>query len=302
MTFVSDTLNIFAPAKVNLYLHLTGRRDDGYHLLDSLVAFADIGDRVRIEPATDFTFAVEGPFARAFTAQEKDASPNSSNLVVRAVWAMAEAMRRPPAIRVTLEKNIPLAAGIGGGSSDAAAVIWGLIQLWNIKLTAAQWLPKLMLGLGADVPVCLPCQPVRMRGIGDEFSPVPSYGDIPILLVNPGARCPTADVFRLYDGGFRSSAPALAEGQGPAALAAALRDTGNDLTVPAMAIVPDIATVLEMLEQQPQCLLSRMSGSGATCFGIFEDETSVLDAAEHIMRAHPGWWVRGGMLNRPQRY
>ncbi|HTK85097.1 MAG TPA: 4-(cytidine 5'-diphospho)-2-C-methyl-D-erythritol kinase, partial [Patescibacteria group bacterium] len=140
----SGTLSVFAPAKINLYLHVTGRRDDGYHLLDSLVAFADIGDRLTLAPANDFSFSAQGPFANAFTAKERDASPNSANLVVRAVWALSQAVQRPPQVRVTLTKNLPLASGLGGGSADAAAALWALLEWWSLPQQAVPELAALM--------------------------------------------------------------------------------------------------------------------------------------------------------------
>ncbi len=167
----TGTLTVFAPAKINLYLHITGRRPDGYHLLNSLVAFADVGDRLSFAPANDFLFDINGPYAAAFTAADRDAGPNSSNLVVRAVRGLSEAVKRPPQVRVTLTKNLPLASGLGGGSADAAAALWGLLEWWGMNAAAVPGFDGLMRGLGADVPACLSCGPQWVGGTGENLYP-----------------------------------------------------------------------------------------------------------------------------------
>jgi 4-diphosphocytidyl-2-C-methyl-D-erythritol kinase len=297
----AGALDILAPAKINLYLNITGRLDSGFHTLDSLVAFADAGDRLSIESAGDFSFVVKGPFARGFTAAELDASPNSKNLVVRAAWDMAKAARRDLRVRMTLTKNLPLAAGIGGGSSDAAAALWGLMELWGLHGAPLPWLADLAAGLGADVPVCLECRPARMRGIGERVDAVTAMPEIPVLLVNPMIACPTGEVFRRFARPFGREATMPGALSLPALLDL-LQDNHNDLTEAAVNLVPEISFVLEAMKAQEGCLLARMRGSGATCFALFHDPGAVLDAAEHIVRAHPGWWVRAATLNRPERY
>jgi 4-diphosphocytidyl-2-C-methyl-D-erythritol kinase len=297
----AGALDILAPAKINLYLNVTGRLDNGFHTLDSVVAFADAGDRLLIEPAGDFDFVVKGPFARGFTAAELDASPNSRNLVARAAWAMANAARRDLRVRMVLTKNVPIASGLGGGSSDAAAAMWGLMERWGLDAAAQPWLPALAASLGADVPVCLACRPTRMRGIGEQLEALPELPEIPVLLVNPAIACPTGEVFRRFARPFSAEAR-LPEGLGIAALLDVLQDNHNDLTEAAVNLVPEISFALEAMKAQPGCLMARMSGSGATCFALFHDPGAVLDAAEHIVRTHPGWWVRAATLNRPERY
>lgn len=294
------TLNVFAPAKINLYLHITGRRKDGYHTLDSLVAFADIGDTLEIKPSDDFSFRVKGPFADAFLTSERDSSPDSSNLVVRAVWALAGALKKDPHVAVTLTKNLPLASGMGGGSSDAAAVIWGLLEWWGVKPPAI--LPELLLSLGADVPVCFSCRPVQMKGIGEVLHDAPVLPEIPVLLVHPMKFCPTHEVFFGFDQPFSNALTLPESWDTPGALYKFLEEQRNDLEIPAASVVPETAQALDLLRKQDGCRLARMTGSGATCFGLFTDELAVLDAAEYILSVHPDWWVRGGMLNRPQRY
>lgn len=294
-------LTIFAPAKINLYLHVTGRLDNGYHSLDSLVAFADIGDRVDIEPATDFEFRVHGPYAGAFGPKELDASPHSSNLMVQAVWSLARAAQKVPNIKVTLTKNLPLAAGLGGGSADAAAVIWGLLEWWGIS-SHAHYLPGLMVRLGADVPVCLPCQPSRVRGIGDVIDAAHAMPEVPVVLINPHKACATAAVFRNFTGAFREpqSLPPPMETVGE--MVQFLKKQHNDLIAPARQIVPEIDNVMNMLDVQKGCLFSRLSGSGATCFGLFESEILAQGATKTIAAENPDWWVRAGWINRPERY
>ncbi|MCB1531880.1 MAG: 4-(cytidine 5'-diphospho)-2-C-methyl-D-erythritol kinase [Alphaproteobacteria bacterium] len=297
----TKTLTIFAPAKINLYLHVTGRLDNGYHSLDSLVAFADIGDQLRIEPAQDFEFEINGPYARMLGPKEQDASPHSGNLVVQAAWALARAAQKVPNVKATLTKNLPIASGLGGGSSDAAAMLWGLLEWWELS-TQAHYLPGLMARIGADIPVCLPCKPARMRGIGDILDPAPPMGEAPIVLVNPAKACLTADVFRHYSGTYKEPHTLPDSLLDFKNLIAFLKTQENDLYEPACAVVPEIRNVMNALEAQKGCALARLSGSGATCFGLFEDEANAQDAARSIAEENPDWWVKVGWLNRPERY
>jgi 4-diphosphocytidyl-2-C-methyl-D-erythritol kinase len=294
-------LTIFAPAKINLYLHITGKLDNGYHTLDSLVCFADIGDRVEIEPATDFEFRIKGPFAGAFSSKETDASPHSSNLIVQAVWALSRAAQKVPNVRVTLTKNLPLASGMGGGSSDAAAVIWGLLEWWGLS-NQALYLPGLMAQLGAGVPVCLPCKPARVRGIGDVLDSVPHLPEVPIVLVHPSRPCPTAHVFSGFNGAYqepRSLPPQIESFDG---LIGFLKSQDNMLEAAAYQQVPEILNATNALKAQKDCALARMTGSGATCFGLFAHEAAAQKAARVIAIENPDWWVKSGWINRPERY
>lgn len=295
-------LTVFAPAKINLYLHVTGRQDDGYHLLDSLAVFADIGDKISIEPADDFSFHITGPYASAFTARDRDDSPMSTNLAMRAAWMLSDQIEQDLSFRITLHKNLPLAAGIGGGSSDAAAVLWGLMTMWNVSMTDSTWLPALMRNIGADVPACLRCLPVRMSGVGDILDPVEGLPEIPVVLVNPGKHCPTPEVFRRFIGPMRMAAPLPADLTSPQSLIDFLQDQENDLTHAACEIVPEIAGAVNTLSAQKGCALSRMSGSGATVFGLFETMDQAENAVAAIANTQPKWWVRGGTINSPQRY
>lgn len=297
-------MTLLAPAKVNLFLHVTGRRPDGYHLLDSLVSFADIGDRVRIDPAPIFSFAIDGPFADAFVAQEKDSGPESKNLAVRAVWRLSEKTGRTPRLRLSLTKNIPLGAGLGGGSADAAAVLWGLMELWNIP-RHAPFLSDLMMNLGADVPVCLSARTARVRGVGDHIEPVSTLPEIPIVLAWPGHPSNTARVFGAFrerGAPFRAPVP-LCEGfEDLHNLTEGLKDTGNDLLPFACAQVPEISPLIARMAIQPGCRLARMSGSGSACFGLFAREEDSIAAALALSKDYPRAWVRAGWLGRTSRY
>ena len=275
-----------APAKLNLYLHVVGRRDDGYHMLDSLVAFADIGDVLHAAPADDLSLAVTGPFAAALST-ERD------NLVLRAARALAAAGGVPAKARLTLDKRLPVASGIGGGSADAAAALRALCRLWGCAPAPAD-LARIALGLGADVPVCLASQAVRMGGVGECLTPAPALPECGVVLINPGVAVETAAVFRARAGGFSAAATLPAAWHDAAALAADLRELGNDLAAPARLLCPPIDAVLAALAAQSGCLLARMSGSGATCFGVFHSPRTAADAAPHLAR--DGWWVWGGGL------
>lgn len=303
MTGKQQKSTVFAPAKINLYLHVTGRRDDGYHTLDTLVCFADIGDTITIEPAKAFSFAIEGPFAAHFTAQEKEAGRHSANLVPRAAWALADAAGKNPALRITLIKNIPLGAGLGGGSGDAAAALWALAEYWGLP-AHPEYLNPLMLKLGSDVPACYRCEPVRVRGIGEILSPAPeAIPELSVLLVHPGKACSTAAVYTaLPSQAHRPDAQLPSRFESAAHFLEFLSSTQNVMTDTAIALVPEIENVLSTLTLCDKALISRMSGSGSACFALFEREEDCLNAAEKIVREHPRWWVRAGTIGRTARY
>jgi 4-diphosphocytidyl-2-C-methyl-D-erythritol kinase len=282
------TVRAFAPAKLNLFLHVIGRRPDGYHLLDSLVAFADCGDVLHASDATDLSLTTTGPFAAGLAGE-------ADNLVLRAARALAAEAGVPAHARLVLEKHLPVASGIGGGSADAAATLRMLSRLWRIEPDPAV-LERLALRLGADVPACLHSRPVRMGGVGERLDPAPVLPACFVLLVNPGAAVATATVFRARSGGF--SAPAHLPDRWPdvVAMAVDLATQSNDLEAPARGLCPVIGDVLISIAQQPGCLLARMSGSGATCFGLFADATAAEHAAGAMARE--GWWVWAGALRR----
>lgn len=297
----AKTLSVFAPAKINLYLHVTGRLDSGYHTLDSLVAFADIGDEIDLSASQDFKFDTIGAFAGGFKAKELDSSPSSSNLVVQAAWALSRAEHKTPDIQARLTKSLPMGAGLGGGSSDAAAMLWGLLEWWGLPKNS-EYLLQLMSALGADVPVCFLCETARMRGIGDILDKAPAVPEVPIVLVYPAKPCPTRDVFLRFEGEFKTTMSLPATFSGFDDLVGFLEDTENDLMTAAQSVVPEIGNVLSVIAAQDGCALSRMSGSGSGCYGLFEHEHDAQNAAETLAEENPDWWVKTGWLGRPERY
>jgi 4-diphosphocytidyl-2-C-methyl-D-erythritol kinase len=271
-----------APAKINLTLLVTGKRADGYHLLDSLVVFAGAHDRLTATPAADLTLEIGGPFGDALRAE-------TDNLVLRAGRALAASAGRPAGARLRLEKHLPVASGIGGGSSDAAAALRLLSRLWHVDVPDG-----LAATLGADVPVCLDPVPRRMSGIGDILAPAPTIPRAGILLVNPGAALATRAVFAARHGGFSAPAALPAAWPDVAAMAADLARWENDLQAPAVSLCPAIGDLLHILRAQAGCRLARMSGSGATCFALFDEPSLASSAASRLSR--PGWWRWGGPL------
>ncbi len=282
-----------APAKVNLHLHVVGKRPNGYHLLDSLVVFAGVGDRVSVEPAGDLSLRLTGPFASGLEAE-------SDNLVLRAARLLADWAGIRPSGALTLEKNLPVSSGIGGGSADAAAALRLLCRFWAVTPGDAV-LAEIGQALGADIPVCLGSVPAVMSGIGEVLEPVGSLPSVGMVLVNPGVAVPTKDVFRLRAGGFSSALDVPLEGWASvSAMVETLRAGGNDLEAPALRVAPVVGDVLAGLRQAPDCLLARMSGSGATCFGLFPSTAEAVAAADGLRR--PGWWVWAGGLFRRERF
>jgi 4-diphosphocytidyl-2-C-methyl-D-erythritol kinase len=278
-----------APAKINLYLHVLGRRADGYHDLDSLVMFADIGDTLTVSPAPDQeqpSLTLEGPFAAALAGE-----PPAGNLVIRAALALATQRQRPPAVAIALTKRLPVASGIGGGSADAAACLHALARLWRIPADDRAFL-ALAATLGADVPVCLAGRAAYFGGIGDRLDPAPPLPDCPALLVNPGVPVPTPAVFRARSGPFSQPGRLSAVPAGVQGLAAELARRHNDLTQGAISVAPVIAGVLAALEATAGCLLARLSGSGATCFALYPDSEAAARAANRLTATHPAWWVQ----------
>jgi len=278
-----------AHAKLNLYLHVVGRRADGYHLLDSLVAFADIADRVAVEAAPALSLRIAGPFAAALQGFERD------NLMWRAAETLARRLGRTPDAALRLEKNLPVASGIGGGSSDAAATLRALAALWQAPLDQQAFV-ELGLSLGADVPACLQARPCWLGGIGEAVEPAPALPQAGLILANPGIALPTPAVFKARHGPF-SAAARFSEAPADArALAALLAERRNDLTTAAIAQAPAIARVLDSLAALPGALIARMSGSGATCFALFETDAAAATAARALGAAEPRWWVAAGRL------
>jgi len=275
-----------ARAKVNLHLHVVGKRADGYHLLDSLAVFPAVGDVLSVTDADALSLELTGRFGAALVAE-------SDNLVLRAARGLAELAGIAPRGRIVLEKNLPVSSGIGGGSADAAAAIRLLMRHWNVA-PDAQSLATLAVRLGADVPVCLAQRPTRMQGIGEILRPAPAMPECGMVLINPLVAVATPAVFKARQGGFSPEAafpPGWADAR---AMAADIARLGNDLEAPAFSLCPQIGDVLAALRRLDSCLLARMSGSGATCFALFPDATAARIAATALNR--PDWWVWGGAL------
>ncbi|MEL6258084.1 MAG: 4-(cytidine 5'-diphospho)-2-C-methyl-D-erythritol kinase [Pseudomonadota bacterium] len=284
-------MEALAPAKVNLYLHVGPPKADGRHDLCSWTVFADhrAADRLTVAAAPDFSLQVEGPTAG-------DAGAIDDNLVARAAKALAGAAGIAPGVSITLEKRLPVAAGIGGGSADAGAALRLLRTLWSVG--DVQTCLDIAAGLGGDVPAAFVSRPVLMRGEGERVSPAPPAPPLPAVLVNPGFPCPTGPVFRRYD---ESAPAALVETDPPGfetTMAAIdwLAGQRNDLESPALALAPDIQGVLDALASLQGARLVRMSGSGATCFALFESEDAAVSAAAGLSEARPEWWVRPTLL------
>lgn len=283
----APALILSAPGKINLCLHVVGRRSDGYHLLESLAGFTALGDTLVFAAADRLTLERGGPEAGGLPAPDHD-------LILRAARALAAAAEIEPLARIKHVKRLPIGGGLGGGSSDAATTLIGLARLWRVDLMRVD-LAELAEKLGADVPMCLMRRAAVMRGAGEALTPVAPLPAAPLLLVNPRRPAPTAEVFRRYAAGARPGRarhlPMLTPPPRDAReLAAQLADCGNDLTPAAIETVPAIAEVLAALARLPGCLLARMTGSGATCFAIFAEEAELRAAERAIGAGHPDWW------------
>ena len=272
-----------APAKVNLTLHVTGQRSDGYHLLDSLVVFADVSDVLTATSASDTTLLVHGHFAAGVPL-------NETNLIMRAAKVLQARRGVYAGAALTLEKILPHAAGIGSGSSDAAATLKMLASLWDVA-PLEDTAPE-VLALGADVPVCMRGpSPVRMRGIGEILDPVPTLPDCALVLIRPPVDVPTGAVF---DGlATKDGAPMddIPDGLDFAGFAQWLKAQRNDLQPPALEIAPEVAATIKALEGQPQVAFAGMSGSGATCFALVQDLAAAEAVADVMADTHPTWWI-----------
>ena len=286
-------LEALARAKINLFLHAGTKRPDGYHALVSWVAFGAMGDRIVADIAPgDIALDIDGPFASGVPM-------GTDNLIMRAAYAMRA--ERPDAIphgvRLKLSKQLPVASGVGGGSADAAATLHLLNDLWAMKVTGRE-LMDIGMTLGSDVPVCVYNRSAIMSGRGEGIAPGPDLPAIPVVLVNPGIPLSTADVFARLTARTGIGPVYLPdEILNPGHLAAALAKTTNDLEAPALQLAPQIGDVLKSLRAQNGALFTRMSGSGATCFGLFQDDMSAQSAAIALKRSRPNWWVAATRLD-----
>ena len=279
-----EVLKVSVPAKINLFLHVLGNRPNGYHELESLVAFTQVGDNLSIEPADELTFALKGPFAEKLLL-------NESNLVAQAARLMGKGLKKMPGARITLEKNLPVASGIGGGSADAGATLSALNIFWRVGRTRKELL-ELGLFLGADVPACIYGKTAFLAGIGELIKPAPKFPSMGVLLVNPGLSLSTAKVFSSFDSAFSKANNEIESWLNLQTFIAYLQKKTNDLEVPAKRLAPVINEVLDVLENEPNCLLARLSGSGATCFGLFPSSEYAKKSKQNISNKHQEWWVK----------
>ncbi|MCM5560028.1 4-(cytidine 5'-diphospho)-2-C-methyl-D-erythritol kinase [Pleomorphomonas sp. JP5] len=279
MTIVEE-----ARAKVNLALHVSGRRPDGYHDLDMLVAFADVGDSVELTTSEADRFLIDGPMAASL-------STDADNLVQRALKGFREITGRTDPLSIRLTKRLPVASGIGGGSADAAATLRALCRLHDVPADAPA-LAALALSLGADVPMCIASSPARVGGVGERIVPTTGHLCFGLLLVNPNVGVSTPATFRALERRDNPPLPPLPVFDTVRRLADFLAaETRNDLEPAARTIAPVIGDVLTALADLPDVRLTRMSGSGATCFGLFDDKATANRAALKLAPKHPGWWI-----------
>lgn len=278
-------VRVFAPAKVNLFLHVGKKRSDGFHELESLVVFARTGDTLVFEEADSLSLSLAGPFGAVLAADE-------DNLVLKAARALAAKAGIDAKARITLTKNLPVASGIGGGSADAAAALRGLNELWGTRYIPDQ-LRSLGAAFGSDIPVCIEPCPSWMAGRGERVMPLDGIPELPMVLVNPGVPVPTGPVFKALETRHGTGLPMPAP-MTPNALIDYLDRTANDLEAPALALVPQVREVLNALRALPGVLLARMSGSGATCFALCESNNAARSAAATLNALQPGWWAVAG--------
>lgn len=274
-----------ARAKVNLWLNVVGRRADGYHLLDSLVAFTDLADRLEVSPSDGLTLALEGPEAAAIVG-------DADNLVLKAARLLADRAGVAPRAALRLAKHIPVASGLGGGSADAAATLHALVDLWRVAMPVEE-LFDIAASLGADVPMCLAGRPALASGVGEVLRSAPPLPPCAVLLANPRTPLATPAVFAARRGAFSAPAPVPSAWRDLQTFAADLAARGNDLTVAAISLQPAIADMLEVLRRGDGARYAAMSGSGATCFALYDTVESAREAAAHLPAA---WWRHAGLL------
>lgn len=284
-----------APAKLNLFLHIIGKRSDGYHLLESLVAFTDFGDRLFFEPSNLLSLEITGTYSETLQNEAH------KNLVMRAATELRFRAGASEGAKITLEKNIPIGAGMGGGSSDAGAAIEQLCRLW--KLWGIDDIKHpIATSLGADVKMCLRPQTAHIQGIGEKISPVKFGFDLGVVLVNSGHMLPTVDIYKSFGSRFSASKPCPAAFATAADLFSFLSHTQNDLEAAATARVPEIEPILRALRSTYGCSIARMTGSGATCFGLYADTAQSHQAAAEMQAAFPTWWVQAATIKAPAEH
>jgi len=284
---VPSRTEAFAPAKINLLLHVGDKRTDGYHELESLATFVELGDKLVFEAADTLSLTIDGPFGEGLAAE-------SDNLVLRAARALAAHAGHTGGAKITLTKNLPVASGIGGGSADAAAALRGLVQLWDLEDVGPIAARDIAAGIGSDVPVCVESRTAWMEGRGEIVTFARPLPPALLLLVNPRVAVPTGPVFAALKtrSGVGTQQERIPYDGNIWGLTDFLAATANDLEAPALEIAPVIGGVLAALRMQKDVMLARMSGSGATCFALFKDDDAARAAADAIAAAHPEWWVQ----------
>jgi len=290
-----NKISRLARAKINLDLLITGRREGGYHILDSLVVFADYGDEISVRPSPDLghelSLGITGPFAAELIGLK-------DNIILKAARKLQKKFNILDGAQITLVKNLPVSSGIGGGSADAAAAIHALMELWQIS-DKKPGLDELLLSLGADVPVCFASKTTQMTGVGEGLDPITIDFPLYLCMVNPGTPVATAEIFKaraMRDRVFsnpRKLSKAIAS---PRELLEILSASGNDLEPDACAIEPAINTVIDQIRARNECLFAGMSGSGATCFGLFLSNDAARSAVGNIQYAFPHWWVKAACV------
>ena len=279
-----SAFSILAPAKLNLCLHITGKRADGYHLLESVVAFTDMGDVLEVAPAEKLILTVTGEFAYALPEVSDD------NLVLKAARLLQALSGTQQGAHITLHKHLPVGSGMGGGSADAAAALRVLTRLWDVQVDEEK-LAGAMLGLGSDLPVCYQGLPCVMRGIGEDIAPLSLWGaEIHAVLVHPRRELLTSQVYGEFSGQFDATFEAPSQISSFEEFVAFLKPLHNSLEQPAIHWMSEIAHILKELNATTDCAIARMSGSGAGCFGIYDSALKAQIAAARIKKAHPEWW------------
>lgn len=279
------TLQITAPAKINLSLNITGKRDDGYHLLHSIVGFTDFGDEITLEDSNAFSFHMTGNFSASL---EKE----NNNLVTQVIEKLVQRYDKSSNFKVTLNKNLPVGSGVGSGSSDAAATVKALLHYWNIE-EDQKLFDDFLPSIGADVPVCYHGAVCIMEGIGEKIRPFPALNvALPILLVFPNIHCSTQKIFSHLNTAYSDQPQEPGKFNDIEAFINFLAVQNNDLKETAIELFPIIQNALSLIKEQPHCYFSQMSGSGSTCFGIFKTKKSCQEAALSIQSKYPDWWVK----------
>ena len=283
-----EKISVFAPVKINLSLQIIGRRHDGFHLLESLIVFADQGDGLTVSSADTLSLTIKGPFAGSL-------STDKNNLVMKAAVLLADFHKIRPKAHIELNKNIPIASGLGGGSADAAATLHALTKLWRLPISD-QDLNKIAEQIGSDVPVCLNQKSAIMEGIGERVRRLGNLPKFGILLVNPNFPASTQEVFRKYEASFSEPGSLNKIPKDRIAYLKLLQSLQNDLTQASINTASEIKNVLSVLNDLNNQLLVRLSGSGGTCFALFENTKNAQEAAEKLNKKFPDWWIKSASI------